>query len=160
MKKVNFLLFLLVAILLFSGCEKDENGNRIQYYSNKTGEGYVFLKFENDSIAPINNITWSIKSDGGGALIFGVTHYDYVNTDINGYYSFKFVKKIDGTKVDCYELTSDIESLPTELKYYGSLSNFRAPHGNDPHIYFEDIKDTKKYSFDTLFLLVRHKVNQ
>ena len=160
MKKVNFLLFLLVAILLFSGCEKDENGNRIQYYSNKTGEGYVFLKFENDSIAPINYFECHVNTYSSGGLFTTYHHLDNVNTDINGYYSFKFVKKINLTKVDRYELTYGIALLPTEFECYGSVSNWRAPHGEDSHIYFEDIKDTKKYSFDTLFLLVRHKVNQ
>ena len=106
MKNIKILLLALVAILFTISCKKDENGNRITYYNNKTGEGYVFLKFNNDSIAPIKNVKTQIESYTAEWFSTFTSHFDYVFTDNTGKYSFKLVKKINEKKVDGYYVFS------------------------------------------------------
>ena len=57
MKKLSFLVLIFIAILFTTvSCQKDENGNRITYYKNKTGEGYVFFKFIIKVVMLIKNL--------------------------------------------------------------------------------------------------------
>ena len=90
MKKFSFLVLIFTAVLYLS-CEKDEKGQRITYYKNKTGEGYVFFKFKNDSIAPIENAKIGIEFYRVGWFSTITNHFDYIYTDNNGKYSFKFL---------------------------------------------------------------------
>jgi hypothetical protein len=98
MKALRITLLLIATVLLLSSCKKDENGYYIKYYEDKTGVGYVFYKFESDSIAPIADVKMSIKSYTGGGELFNSNHFDYTYTDNNGKYTCDFVKKINGVK--------------------------------------------------------------
>ena len=114
MKNVTKILVVATAAVLFAvaSCQKDENGNRITYYNKKTGEGYVFYKFENDSIAPITNAKTQIQSYRMGMFSTITVHSDCIYTDNNGKYSFKFVKKIKGEKVEEHHIS--LQSFPNK----------------------------------------------
>jgi len=146
--KITVKIFLLAAavLLIAASCQKDENGNRITYYKNKTGEGYVFFKFKNDSIAPIENAIIKIESYTVGMFSTITRHYDYVYTDNNGKYSFKFVKKIcsgsfGNYKVAGYEIFS---SLP--IGYDVSYSS-----GNYIRFKHDLLDNSNKIFNDTIF---------
>ena len=99
----------VVGVFVVYGCEKDDQGQRITYYKNKTGEGYVFYKFDNDSITPISNLAieiisyaenpWDMFSTGD----FRSPNIAYTNND--GKYSFRFVKRIGERKVYKYNIS-------------------------------------------------------
>ena len=136
--------FIATIILLFTSCERDEQGHRISYYKNKTGEGYVFYKFENDSIAPINNLKVEVRSCFISTHMFiaggHYSHSGIVYTNNEGKYSCKFGKKVDGEKVVDYEINPD---YPPNV-----------PFGFIPTIvrFNTDILDNSdKISIDTIF---------
>jgi len=144
MKNLKLFLVATAAILFITACKKDENGNRITYYKNKTGEGYVFFKFKNDSIAPVENVKIEIESYTVGMFSTITRHYDYVYTDNNGKYFFTFVKKINGEKIEAfYLLVNDfpfsIDSIPITMSGNGIKYN------NDI------LNKSNKISFDTIF---------
>ena len=142
MKKIKIIL--MASILLCLSCEKDEQGKWISYYKNKIGEGYVFYKFENDSIVPINNLGIEIISYARIRwIMFGIgkhDHTDVVYTNSEGKYSFKFAKKISNQKVIEYEINP-----------YGPSD---APFGFIPSHVKVDINMLDKFnkiSIDTIF---------
>jgi hypothetical protein len=143
MKNVKLILLAIAAILFTTAaCEKDENGNRITYYKNKTGEGYVFYKFENDSIAPIANAKTQIESYIRGWFTTFTSHFDYVYTDNNGKYSFKFVKKINEKKADGYYILSPFEG-------------YKPAHGTgNIHLDYKLLDNSNKIFIDTIFYYV------
>ena len=89
MKRACLSLIVITIISILSSCQKDENGNRISYYKNKTGEGYVFFKFGNDSITPIRNSAVEIisygKYTGYGELFAGRAHHTNIVYTGNNY---------------------------------------------------------------------------
>jgi hypothetical protein len=110
MKKLRFLLLFLAAILLASSCdkvEKDDQEQVIEYYKDKIGVGYVFYKHANDSVAPIKNVKMEIEASGGGTgwLFPGYHHADYLITDADGKYTFKFIKTIDKEEITAYDFS-------------------------------------------------------
>jgi hypothetical protein len=143
MKKLKLGLILMVTILLFS-CEKDENGYYIKYYKDRTGTGYIFYKWNNDSIAPIPNLKMEIRAHTQGSDLFpGKDHFDYVYTDKNGKYEFKVVKTID--REYCVSYVIGWVSLPVQ---------------NPAHIgvrgcYYAEFFDKKGIAqVDTIFTLI------
>ena len=152
MRNIKIVLLATTAAVLFTAasCEKDENGNRITYYKNKTGEGYVFFKFKNDSIAPIANAKIEIESYAHGMYVNN-THFDYVYTDNNGKYSFKFVKKIynygaGSSKVAGYEIK--VKELPP-------IDNFPVSYSGDILLNCISLDNSSKIFIDTIFYYYR-----
>jgi len=124
MKRLTFLLT-VVTVLLCLSCEKDDKGQRITYYKNKTGEGYVFYKFDNDSIVPTNNsrieITSYLQGSGSGLFYSRSNHTDIVYTNNEGKYSFKFLKTINGKKIVEYQITVRYSpDMPTNFYFCNS----------------------------------------
>ena len=122
--QIPILLLLLSSIFICANCEKDDRGYWVSYYKKKTGEGYVFFKFENDSITPISNLAveiisyaenpWDMFSTGP------LRSTSIVYTNNNGKYFFKLVKKIDDRKVYKYNISiHDISK-----GYFPNLPNF------------------------------------
>jgi len=147
MKKNALILF--VSILLCISCEKDDNGQRISYYKNKIGEGYVFIKFKNDSIAPVKNAKIRIEfwahSGMSGILSSRIKHSDYFNTDNNGKYSFIFLKRINEKKVGgCYIFP------PAPVENY----NGPIPNSGSIHFNYSSLEKSNKVFIDTIFLYV------
>jgi hypothetical protein len=104
MKKLKLALILMTTIFLFS-CEKDEQGRILKYYKHVTGEGYVFYKYLDGSIAPSPHqeveVTAKLHPNGGLAG-FNMGNTQKVKTDINGKYSCRFVKTVDGWEMNGY----------------------------------------------------------
>jgi hypothetical protein len=103
MKKLKLALILMATILLFNSCEKDEQGRILKYYKHVTGEGYVFYKYLDGSIAPFPNqeveVTAKLHPNGGLAG-FNMGNTQKVKTDISGKYSCRFVKTVDGWEMN------------------------------------------------------------
>jgi hypothetical protein len=137
-KHMPILLILLSLSFIYSACQKDENGKWITYYKNKTGEGYVFYKFRNDSIAPIINTQVLIESYTRGWYYTFTSHFDYAYTDNSGKYSFRFVKTINEKKVEGYYILSRSEGI-------------HIVHGLGIHLDCNLLKNSNKILLDTLF---------
>ncbi len=109
--KAKNLILIVTLFLCCTACKKDENGNRITYYKNKTGEGHVFFKFKNDSIAPIKDAKIGLEywtAGSGGFFSTALKHVGYVQANSDGKYFFYFLKKINGEKVrTCYIFVED-----------------------------------------------------
>ena len=153
MKQIKILLVTVATILLFNSCEKiiDENGHRITYYKNKTAVGYLFYKFENDSIAPITNFKMESYCSGenrGWIFPWGKSHTDYVYTDDNGKYMCKLVKKIDNDKVTYYEIKygQSFPIVPTYIEGNGEKSG---------SFFYTDIKNIETWYLDTTFCYIK-----
>jgi len=140
----------VVAVLLLAACQKDENGNRITYYKNKTGEGYVFFVYYSDtlllrvpdrieknlidSMRPAPNVKIEIHAFTNGFMDTGILrHFDYVYTDNSGKYSFKLVKYINAKSVSQHHITGE--------KCTPSLTLYHA------------IETKKGYIMDTLYIV-------
>jgi len=146
LRKITVLVSLLLGIsFVCISCEKDEKGQRITYYKDKTGEGYVFYKFDNDSIVPANNsrvkITSCLQGSGYGLFYSRPNHTDVVYTDNNGKYSFKFLKTINGKKVLEYQINVTYSpDMPT--RFY---------HSNTPKFDSDLLRNSNKIVIDTIF---------
>ena len=145
----NAVAVLLVGILFVAyGCKKeiDDQGNRITYYKNKTGEGYFFFKYNNDSIGAMKNAKIGIESwasDGWTGIFAGrITHFDYVYTDANGKYSFKFVKKIDGAKATYFRVF---------VEYFDNMPNPYSVSGNYITLNYSLLDNSNTVFIDTIF---------
>jgi len=153
MKHIRLFLLATVAFLLLTvaSCQKDENGYRITYYKNKKAIGYLFYKFENDSIAPITNFKMKSYSSSGGIgwLFSGKSHTDYVYSDNNGKYVFKLVKRIDNNKVSYYEIIRE-QTLPITPDYVESS-------GKSGSFFRKDIENIEIMDFDTAFYHIKQK---
>ena len=157
MKKIlNIRLLLLLLSILFTSmsCEKDDQGNKVTYYKNKIGEGYVFFACSSntgsflspngrikrdliDSIRPASDVKIKIHSYTQGFMDMGILrHFDYVYTDNNGKYSFKLLKTINGKSV--------VEHHITILNYGGTPSTVNLSYA---------IQTKKGYLIDTLFII-------
>ena len=143
MRSIRTILLATAVAVLFSAasCEKDENGNRITYYKKKTGEGYVFYKFKNDSVAPIANAKTQIESYTVGMFSTITNHFDYVCTDSNGKYSFKFVKTINNSRVDGCGI---ISSSP--IGYF--------PSSGSIHLKSSSLDKSNKIFIDTFYIYI------
>lgn len=144
MKTDNLIVAVIIILFLCASCEKADKDRGIAYYQNKIGEGYLFGKFENDSIVPISNSKIEIKfyappSDLGPT--FGDRIYvDYVYTDDDGKYSFRFVKKIDSKKVFKCHVSEVYSPLPEGISM---PSNFE--------LGLDIFKKSNKIVLDTIF---------
>ncbi len=146
MKNVKLTLLAIAATLFITvACEKDDNGNRITYYKNKTGEGYVFYKFSNDSIAPIANAKTQIESYYFGMFSTLKNHFDYVYTDNNGKYSFRFVKKINEKKAEGYYISSP---------YITDISTNSGHGGGNIHLDYNLLDNSNEILIDTIFYYI------
>ncbi|MCL2132375.1 MAG: hypothetical protein FWH36_08020 [Lentimicrobiaceae bacterium] len=146
MRNIKIVLLTATAILFTAtSCQKDENGNRITYYKNKTGEGYVFYKFKNDSIAPIVNAKTQIESYRFGMFSTLTNHFDYVYTDNSGKYSFKFVKKINEKKIDGYYICSP---YPVDVPINPGHG------GGNTHLEYGLLNNSNKFFIDTIFYYI------
>jgi len=151
MKKIKILITIISTILLFNSCEKDENGNRITYYKNKIGEGYVFYKFKNDSIAPIVNAKVEIQSYAHGMFV-NANHFDYVYTDYNGKYSFKFVKIIYNYGAGSYKVAGYEISASLPIEYDKPI-----PSSGSIHLKHSLLDNSNRIFIDTIFYYIdRH----
>ena len=79
-------VIIITAAVLFAvaSCEKDGNGNRVKYYKHLTGEGYVFYRYLDGTIAPFPNGKVEIIASSGGKDAIGTSQT--VQTDKNGFY--------------------------------------------------------------------------
>ena len=141
-----FPTLLVLVLIIFGltdfGCEKDELGHKITYYKDKTGEGYVFFKFKNDSIAPIKDAKIEIKTYTKGSELFGMQHFDHINVDDNGKYSFKFVKKIDSEKaIGCFVSVKDFS-----LMYENHI-----PSSGSIQLHYSLLDNSNEILIDTIF---------
>lgn len=144
MKTLKLIAITSIIMLLCISCEKDENGNRITYYKNKTGEGYVFYKFENDSIAPIESVKIGIESYIVEMFSTITRHFDYVNIDNNGKYSFNFVKNINGKKTNGYCILS-----PSPIGYDEPI-----PSSGNVHFDHNSLEESNTIFIDTIFIYI------
>jgi len=126
LKKYTALLLLLSILFTSMSCEKDDQGQRITYYKNKTGEGYVFYKYYSagidspiDSIKPAANVKIEIECYTQGFMDAGIlSHSDYVYTDNNGKYSFKLLKSINGKSIAHRYITVLTRNGPGPISFY------------------------------------------
>jgi len=149
MKRFKILIAIIATILLFNSCEKDENGYRITYYKNKTAIGWLFYKFENDSIAPITNFKMKSYCSGenrGWIFPWSREHIDYVYTDNNGKFTCKLVKKINNDKGSYYEIGYG-QSFPIEPDYIEGS-------GKSSSFFLRDIENIEIMNLDTAFCYV------
>jgi hypothetical protein len=149
MKQVKILLLLVATVFLFNSCQKDENGYRITYYKDKIVVGWLFYKFENDSIAPIPNIkmeSYCSGEDRGWIFPWSREHTDYVYTDNNGKFTCKLVKKINNDKGNYYKITwgGPLPIVPASIKWK-----------KDNYFFSRDIKDVKIVNIDTVFCNIK-----
>ncbi len=102
MKRRKILPFWLLALpLLFATCKK---GDDVTYHKTR-GEGYVFFR-DSAGLRPIANHAVRIKAFDGGDGWFpwgsGPSVTETVETDANGKYRLRFVKKHNKTKIVRY----------------------------------------------------------
>jgi len=138
----------LVAGILFVayGCQKDNQGNRITYYKDKTATGYVFYKNYDAEIGslvgpirPASNLEIKISVWIPGSWTTLYEHIDYVYTDINGQYQFKLLKKINGKYVQRHNIEvicSTGTTIPSNIDLYSEGTLYR----------------DKEYLIDTVFI--------
>ncbi|GHV34400.1 hypothetical protein FACS1894178_1830 [Bacteroidia bacterium] len=136
MKTVKILFVALFATLLLAGCEKDENGNYVTYYKNKTVTGYVYSNdtyvHYPDSLYPRTNLLIKIE-----ASVEGVPkHTDYCRTDKNGRFTFKFVKAINARSPSVWKIGEGGDDATPHILIYPS--------------YIDKIDN--QFTVDTLFL--------
>jgi hypothetical protein len=120
MKTTKTILIALATICMLVSCkkEKDEYGNYVTYYKNKTAIHYVYSV---DSLTPVKNYKMHIQACVSGPELFpGPEHIDYCYSDQDGRCSFKFVKKINMQTVDYWGIA--IGSDLTPAKYVFSKS--------------------------------------
>jgi len=151
MKKLKILIVIITTVLFLNSCNKDENGYRISYYKNKTAVGWLYYKFENDSIAPITNFkmkSYCSGEDRGWIFPWSREHTDYVYTDNNGKFTCKLVKKINNDKGNYYEVSYG-QSFPCEATYFENSG------GKDGSFFYTDIKNTEIWNLDTTFCNIK-----
>jgi len=156
MRKFSFLAMFFTAVSVTTSCEKeiDEQGQRITYYNNKTGEGYVFYAYSSDtlpflsvkdriennlidSMRPAPNIKIEVHQYTAGFMSTGILrHFDYVYTDNSGKYSFKLLKNINGRSV--------VEHRITIIEEVGTPSTINLSYA---------IQTKKGYIVDTLYIV-------
>jgi len=137
MKKNIILVAIISTLISFSSCVKDENGYRITYYKNKTGEGYVFFVHYSDtlpltikdrieeglidSVRPAPNVKIKIEAFTRGFMDTGILcHSDYVYTSDNGKYSFKLLKAINGKSIAGHHIKGD-DCIPFYISLYHAI---------------------------------------
>ena len=110
MDTINFkkYVFLLMFVsLLFAGCEKlFEPYDRRTYY-DVTGVGYVYNKHSKE---PVGNAVISVGS-GFEDKGFGTVQpeHEHFETDVQGYYHIKFLKRYRKSNVQGYSVCVSVE---------------------------------------------------
>ena len=161
MKKIKIILFSTVVILFSIACQKDNNGNRITYYKT-IGEGYIVERDNNKPIKGVKIIVsycTNVTSCYEGISFTGEALdrvEEIFTTDENGYYKFRFAKRVNAYKVERYRFHFDCSSaLPPSLSphiaWYSETSSGREPFSDtNGFVYLSDIKDKKNITFDTI----------
>ncbi len=112
MKRRKILLFWLLALpLLFSACQKEGDAT----YHKTSGEGYVFFR-DSAGLHPIANHSVRIEAfdgeDGWFPWGSGPSATETVETDTNGKYSLRFVKKYHKKEIASYVVSVSAPSPP------------------------------------------------
>ena len=152
MKKIYFLL--IASILLGFSCKKDDYGNSVTHYKT-IGKGYIF---ERDSNKPVKGVKIIVKYctnitscyEGLGFMGTEDIAQETFTTDENGYYQFRFAKRVNGYKVNSYRFGVEADPVlpprPPLHEWCVDASN------NYPSnfMYPSDIKGKEVILFDTM----------
>ena len=153
---IPILLMLLSMSFVCATCEKDENGNKVTYYKT-IGEGYIYDGENNRPLkgVKITMISSTSSNPGGTMLSLSNTHgiSETITTNENGYYKIRFLKRINGHKVNWYRLgllaayPSPMLPPPPPFWFWDYNPNGLYPSGE---LYSKDIKDKNIIVFDTI----------
>ena len=139
----NAVAVLLVGILFVAyGCQKDDQGNRVTYYKT-IGEGYIYDGTNNKPLKGAKITVTSVYNGIEGPFYTPKTINTFT-TDENGYYQFRFIKRVGIYKVVTYWFKiTDLGSMMSP--WIGCSPSEVFPE----KMCVEDIKDKKTITFDT-----------